>query len=257
MPNLVEIDINQIIANPYQPRTIFDKDALNELSQSIRENGIIQPMVVRPSLNGKYEIVAGERRYKAACLAGLQKVPCIVQDYSDEKSAEIALIENVQRENLTAIEEAEAYRALIALTGLTQSELALKVGKTQSTIANKLRLLKLPEQVKKAIRDHQLTERHARAMLSIDNEAEIAKLSEKIIADQLTVNETEKIVKEQAKAKKPKSKMKVLTPNVRIALNTVRQAVTMIRQSGIEVELLEADGDEDYIITLKVAKQKR
>lgn len=257
MVRLEEIDVNGIIANPYQPRTIFDKDALNELSQSIRENGIIQPLVVRPSRSGKYEIVAGERRFKAACLAGMQKVPCIVQDYSDEKSAEIALIENVQRENLTAIEEAEAYRALIELSGLTQSELAMRVGKTQSTIANKLRLLKLPEPVKKAIRDHRITERHARAMLAMDDQEEINQVTEKVIAGHLTVSETEKIVKEKVKAKKPKSKMKVLTPNVRIALNTVRQAVAMIRQSGIEVELLEDDGQDDYIITLKVAKNKK
>jgi len=258
MLNLVEIDVNQIIANPYQPRTIFDKDALNELSQSIRENGIIQQMVVRQSLTGKYEIVAGERRFKAACLAGFQKVPCIVQNYSDEKSAEIALIENVQRENLTAIEEAEAYRALIDLTGLTQAQLASRVGKTQSTIANKLRLLKLPDDVKKAIRNHQLTERHARAMLGMDTQEDMQSVAQDVIERQLTVSETEKLVKDKVKAKKPKSKMKVLTPNVRIALNTVRQAVMMVRQSGIDVEMLESDGGEDdYIITLKVAKRKK
>lgn len=257
MYSLVEIDVNQIIANPYQPRTIFDKDALNELSQSIRENGIIQPMVVRPSLTGKYEIVAGERRFKAACLAGMQKVPCIVQDYSDEKSAEIALIENVQRENLTAIEEAEAYRALIELTGLTQAQLAIRVGKTQSTIANKLRLLKLPDDVKDAIRDRKLTERHARALLSIDNEQDMQDVIKNVVDGSLTVKETEKLVQTKVKAKKAKIKTKVLTPNVRIALNTVRQAVNMIRQSGIDVEVLEDDGDEDYLITLKVAKHKK
>lgn len=257
MPNLVEIDINQIIANPYQPRTTFDKDALNELSQSIRENGIIQPMVVRPGLNGKYEIVAGERRFKAACLAGYQKVPCIIQDYSDQKSAEIALIENVQRENLTAIEEAEAYRTLIEMTGLTQAQLALRVGKTQSTIANKLRLLKLPDEVKDALRERKITERHARAMLSIDDDTAIAQVTQQVIAGGLTVSETEKVVKAKAKTKKQKGKVKVLTANVRIALNTVRQAVNMIRQSGIDVDMSEQDGQDYYTITLKVAKNKK
>jgi len=257
MPSLVQIDINQIIANPYQPRTTFDKDALNELSQSIRENGIIQPMVVRPSLNGKYEIVAGERRFKAACLAGYQKVPCIVEEYSDQKSAEIALIENVQRENLTAIEEAEAYRTLIDMSGMTQSELALSVGKTQSTIANKLRLLKLPEPVKEALRERKITERHARAMLAMDDQEAINQMTKQVIEGKMTVSETEKAVKTQVKAKKPKSKVKVLTQSVRIALNTIRQAVNMIRQSGIEVEMLESDGDDEYIITLKVAKNKK
>lgn len=257
MPSLVEIDINQIIANPYQPRTNFDKDALNELSQSIRENGIIQPMVVRPSMNGKYEIVAGERRFKAACLAGYQKVPCIVEEYSDQRSAQIALIENVQRENLTAIEEAEAYRTLIEMTGLTQSELALRVGKTQSTIANKLRLLKLPDPVKDALRERKITERHARAMLAMDDSEAINQMTRQVIDGKMTVSETEKAVKTQVKAKKPKSKVKVLTQSVRIALNTIRQAVNMIRQSGIEVEMLESDGDDQYIITLKVAKNKK
>ena len=113
MSHLIEIDINQIIANPYQPRTTFDKGALTELSQSILENGLIQPIVVRESLSGKYEIVAGERRFKAACMAGYQKVPCIVQEYTDLQSAQIALIENIQRENLTPIEEAEAFQTLI------------------------------------------------------------------------------------------------------------------------------------------------
>ena len=257
MPSLVEIDINQIIANPYQPRTTFDKDALHELSQSIRENGIIQPMVVRPSMNGKYEIVAGERRFKAACLAGYQKVPCIVEEYSDQTSAKIALIENVQRENLTAIEEAEAYRTLLDMTGMTQSELALSVGKTQSTIANKLRLLKLPDSVKTALRERKMTERHARAMLAMDDQEAINQMAQQVIEGKMTVSETEKAVKKQVKAKKPKSKVMVLTQSVRIALNTIRQAVNMIRQSGIEVEMLEQDEDEQYIITLKVAKNKK
>lgn len=257
MPSLIEIETDQIIANPYQPRTVFDKDALNELSQSIRENGIIQPMVVRPSRNGKYEIVAGERRFKAACLAGYQKVPCIVQEYSDQQSAEIALIENVQRENLSAIEEAEAYRTLIAMSNMTQAELALRVGKTQSTIANKLRLLKLPEEVQTALREHKLTERHARAMLGMEDEKAIHEMTEKIIQENMTVSQTEKAVKSQAKAKKSKSKTKVLTPSVRIALNTVRQAVQMIQKSGIGVEMAEDDDGEDYIITLKVKKNKK
>lgn len=257
MPSLVDIDIQQIMANPYQPRTVFDKDALNELSQSIRENGIIQPMVVRPAVNGKYEIVAGERRFKAACLAGYQKVPCIIQEYSDQKSAEIALIENVQRENLSVIEEAEAYQTLIAMTGVTQAELALRVGKTQSTIANKLRLLKLPEQVKDALREHKITERHARAMLSLEDEQQINEIAKKIIDEKLTVNQTEKVIKGQEKVKKPKSRVKVLTQNVRIALNTIRQAVNMISQSGIQIEMSESDGDDQYIITLKVAKNKK
>ena len=179
MSRLVEIDINQIIANPYQPRTTFDKDSLTELSQSILENGLIQPIVVRESMNGKYEIVAGERRFKAANMAGYQKVPCIVQEYTDLQSAQIALIENIQRENLSPIEEAEAFQTLIAMTGMTQQELALKVGKRQSTIANKLRLLKLPESVKEALKEKKMTERHARAMLSVTDQRVIDEITKK------------------------------------------------------------------------------
>ena len=169
MQTLLEIEVEKIMANPHQPRTVFDKDALQELSQSIRENGIIQPIVIRPSMNGKYEIVAGERRFKAACLAGYQRVPCLLQEYNDEQSAQVALIENVQRENLTAIEEAEAYHTLLEMTGMTQAQLAMRVGKTQSTIANKMRLLKLPDTVKEALRERKITERHARAMLSMQD----------------------------------------------------------------------------------------
>lgn len=257
MSHLIEIDINQIIANPYQPRTTFDKGALTELSQSILENGLIQPIVVRESLSGKYEIVAGERRFKAACMAGYQKVPCIVQQYSDLQSAQIALIENIQRENLTPIEEAEAFQTLIDMTGMTQQELALKVGKTQSTIANKLRLLKLPETVKEALKERKMTERHARAMLSITDQQVIDEITKKVIDQKMTVSETEKVVKEELKAHKKTNKVMVLTQSVKIALNTIKQAVNMIRMSNIDIDMSEEDKDDVYVITLKVAKNKK
>lgn len=257
MSNLIEINIQEIIANPYQPRTNFDKDALTELSQSILENGLIQPIVVRPSINGKYEIVAGERRFKAASMAGYQKVPCIVQDYTDLQSAQIALIENIQRENLSPIEEAEAYHTLIEMAGMTQQELAVKLGKTQSTIANKLRLLKLPDTVKDALKERKVTERHARAMLSITDKQVIDEITKQVIENKMTVSETEKIVKEKMKANKKTNKVMVLTQSVRIALNTIKQAVNMIRMSNIDIDMSEEDQDEVYIITLKVAKNKK
>ena len=257
MSQLIEIDINQIIANPYQPRTTFDKGALTELSQSILENGLIQPIVVRESLSGKYEIVAGERRFKAACMAGYQKVPCIVQEYTDLQSAQIALIENIQRENLTPIEEAEAFQSLIDMTGMTQQELAVKVGKTQSTIANKLRLLKLPETVKNALKERKLTERHARAMLSITDQQVIDEITRKVIENKMTVSETEKAVKEEMKAHKKTSKVMVLSQSVKIALNTIKQAVNMIRMSNIDIDMSEEDKDDVYVITLKVSKNKK
>ncbi len=253
MPRLQEIDVDAIIAGRYQPRTTFDKDALLELSQSIRENGMIQPMVVRPALNGKYEIVAGERRFKAACLAGYTKVPCLVGEYDNEKAAQVALIENIQREDLSVIEEAEAYQTLLAMTDLTQAQLAMRLGKTQSAIANKLRLLRLPESTKEALRSHQISERHARALLSLESDEEIEKMTGRIIKDRLTVRQTE----ERVKKKKPKGKTRVMTQNVRIALNTIRQAVKMVVQSGIDVEMKEEDGDQDYTIVLTIAKHKK
>lgn len=257
MSQLIQIDIQKIIANPYQPRTNFDKDALNELSQSILENGLIQPIVVRPSLNGKYEIVAGERRFKAASMVGYQKIPCIVQDYTDLQSAQIALIENIQRENLSPIEEAEAFHTLIEMTGMTQQELAVKLGKTQSTIANKLRLLKLPDTVKEALKERKMTERHARAMLSITDKQVIDEITQKVIENKMTVSETEKVVKEQMKAHKKTQKVMVLTQSVRIALNTIKQAVNMIRMSNIDIDMSEEDQEDVYVITLKVAKNKK
>lgn len=252
-----EIEVTEILANPYQPRNVFEKDGLNELAQSIRENGILQPIVVRPTANGKYEIVAGERRFRAAVMTGLNRVPCIIENYTDEQSARLAIIENVQRENLSPIEEAEAYDKLLKMNNQTQAELALEVGKTQSTIANKLRLLKLPEVTKEALRERQITERHARALLSLENTRKVEKLTQRIIDEHLTVARTEDIVKKGGFIKEKGEKKKrvlVITKNVRIALNTIKQAVTMIQKTGVGVVMEERDETEEYIVTLKIKK---
>ena len=180
-----------------------------------------------------------------------------MQEYSDLQSAQIALIENIQRENHTPIEEAEAFQTLIDMTGMTQQELALKVGKTQSTNANKLRLLKLPETVKEALKERKMTERHARAMLSITDQQVIDEITKKVIDQKMTVSETEKVVKEELKAHKKTNKVMVLTQSVKIALNTIKQAVNMIRMSNIEIDMSEEDKDDVYVITLKVAKNKK
>lgn len=254
MPKLQDIERSLIIANPYQPRTVFDRDAINDLSQSIRENGLIQPIVVRPVLNGKFEIVAGERRFKAATMAGFQKIPCIVEDYNDYQSATVALIENIQRENLSPIEEAQAYAKLIEMNHYTQQELALKVGKKQSTIANKLRLLKLPTELQQALKDKTITERHARAMLSLKSEDQMIDMAHRVMDQHLTVKQTEGLVGQQVKKNKPK--LKVLTQNVKIALNTIKQACQMIQKSGIDIDMDEHDEEDYYTITLKVKKHK-
>ena len=167
--NIQEISVDLIVPNPYQPRKMFDDKALEELASSIREFGIIQPLLLRPSLNG-FELIAGERRLRAAKLAELLSVPAIVKEFSDKEAAELAMIENLQREDLHYFDEALGFQQLLLNFGFTQEELAKRVGKNQSTIANKLRLLKLTEDVRKKIMDINLTERHARALLKLDTE---------------------------------------------------------------------------------------
>ena len=160
------VSIDEIRPNPYQPRVEFDDEALMELSQSIRENGLIHPITVRKENDG-YEIVAGERRYRAMKIAGMLDIPVIVIDADEVQMAEMALVENIQRENLSAIEEAKAYVQIMKTSGISQSQLALKVGKSQSAVANKIRLLQLEEEVQQAVSARQITERHARALLSV------------------------------------------------------------------------------------------
>ncbi|MGO4375513.1 ParB/RepB/Spo0J family partition protein, partial [Paenibacillus sp. MCAF20] len=164
-----QIPIQDIDASPFQPRTIFDDDRIDELCQTIKTHGVIQPIVVRMR-NGRYEIIAGERRWRAVTKLGYDTIPGIVREFNDSQTASIALIENLQREGLTAIEEAIAYQKLIELHELTQESLAQRLGKSQSTIANKLRLLALSDTIKQALAERKITERHARALLSLDNE---------------------------------------------------------------------------------------
>ena len=166
---LKNIDINKIQANENQPRTVFNEEKIEELAASIKENGLIQPIVVR-KVNGIYQIIAGERRYRACCSLNMKQVPCIIEDYDDKQTQTLAIIENIQREDLSPLEEAKAYQALIKEYGYSQTELADIVGKKQSTIANKLRLLKLSDDVKFSLNQKQITERHARAMLSLNEE---------------------------------------------------------------------------------------
>ena len=187
-----QIDIEKIKANENQPRTIFDDEKIAELATSIKENGLIQPLIVR-KYNRNYQIIAGERRYRACKLAGLKTVPCIIKDIDDKQMDTYAIIENIQREDLTPIEEANAYKTLIDTYGMSQTELANKVGKKQSTIANKLRLLKLSDEVKDALKSKQITERHARAMLSLQPEKQDEVLEE-VIDISLNVEETETLV---------------------------------------------------------------
>ncbi len=189
-----EIFVEDIIPNRFQPRLTFDEKALQELSDSIKVHGVIQPLVLR-RVGNKYEIIAGERRYKASCMAGLKKVPAIVREMSDNESAEVALIENVQRKNLSSIEEAQSYKNLLSRGYITQEDLAQKLGVSQPTIANKLRLLNLCDEVQNALLNEQISERHARSLLQIVNPDEQKKMLNRVIKERLTVKQLDMEIK--------------------------------------------------------------
>ena len=193
---IIEISVEDIIPNRFQPRLTFDVEALNELANSIREHGIIQPLVVR-KLQDKYEIIAGERRYRAASSIGMKKVPCIVMNLNDNESAEVAVIENIQRKEMTPLEEAKSYKKILDMGYLTQDELAKKMGKSQSNIANKLRLLNLDDIVQEAILNGKISERHARSLLKIESKQEQRNILNEIIEKRLTVRQTDDLIKER------------------------------------------------------------
>lgn len=189
-----EIFVEDIIPNRFQPRLTFDEDALQELANSIKVHGVIQPLVLR-QIGNKYEIIAGERRYKASCMAGLKTVPAIVREMSDNESAEVALIENVQRKNLTSIEEAQSYKNLLDRGYLTQADLASKIGVAQPTIANKMRLLNLCDEVQNALLNEKISERHARSLLQLENPDDQKKMLDRIIKERLTVKQLDNEIK--------------------------------------------------------------
>lgn len=219
------VDIDLVEPNPYQPRLEFDDEALMDLAQSIRENGLIQPITVR-EMDGKYQIIAGERRFRALKLNGAVDVPVLIMDANEVQMAEMALVENIQRENLSAIEEAKSYVEIMKYSGLNQSQLALRVGKSQSSIANKIRLLNLDEDVQEAVSTKKISERHARALIGLDEEKQHDALN-KIVKKGMTVAQTEKMLKEQAQPKKEKKKV-MLKGTAKISRS---QSIRFIRQS--------------------------
>ena len=192
---VVQLNLNDIIPNRFQPREVFDEKALKELAVSIKEHGVIQPIIVR-EVNGKYEIIAGERRYKASALAGMTKIPAIIRDLDDKESSKVALLENLQRKNLNPIEEARTYQKILEIDQMTQEELAKTMGKSQSAVANKIRLLSLPDEIQEALLKEQISERHARTLLNIDDSKVQKELLEKVIADKLSVRKLEEEIKE-------------------------------------------------------------
>ena len=193
---IIEVALDDIIPNRFQPRLSFDEKGLNELAESIRQHGIIQPLVLR-KVADKYEIIAGERRYKAAYIAGLVKVPAVIIDLNDNESAEVAIVENIQRRDLSPIEEAKSYKKLLDRGYLTQDQLASRMGKTQATVSNKLRLLNLDEKVQDALLNNKISERHARSLLRVESKEEQREILDNIINNQLNVRETEKLISEK------------------------------------------------------------
>ena len=190
---IIEVSLEDIIPNRFQPRLSFDEDELNGLAKSIRQHGIIQPLVLR-KVGNKYEIIAGERRYKASFIAGLTKVPAVVIDLNDNESAEVAIVENIQRKNLSALEEAKSYKKLLDRGYLTQEELAVRMGKTQGAISNKLRLLNLTNEVQDALLNNEISERHARSLLRIDNPEDQVEVLRTIIRERLNVRDTDRLI---------------------------------------------------------------
>ena len=201
--NVVSIDLKKIVSNPYQPRKIFDEEALEELATSIKEYGVVQPIIVKKTLSG-YELVAGERRTKAARMAGLSEIPAIIKDFNDDEMMEIALIENIQREDLNPIEEAVSFDNIIRLKGYTQEEFANRFGKSRSYVTNILGLLSLPEDVKKLVSSKQLSMGHARALSKVSDEDEISRLAKRVVNEGLSVRDIEKILSDDKVPKRNK-----------------------------------------------------
>lgn len=256
MKKSIEISIDQIKPNRAQPRLSFNDEGIFELAQSIRENGLIQPIVVRNNGDNLYELVVGERRYRACILAGLTMIPAILMEASDNQSAQLALIENIQREDLSAIEEAKAYQVIIRNNEYTQEEFAKKVGKSQSTIANKLRLLELPNEIQEAVIKRKITERHARALLSLENDEQI-NVYHKVVDKGLNVKQTEDYIKalniDQKENKGPMTRG--FSRNQQIAINTIKQAVDMVKKMGISINMQEEETNLDRRIIIKFPKE--
>ncbi len=248
LKNITYVKIENIRPNPYQPRKQFNKISLEELCESIKQYGVIQPINVRKISANMYELVAGERRLRAATMAGLKEIPAIVVDINDNDSAVMALIENLQREDLSYMEEAEGYNNLINEHGFTQEELAAKIGKSQSTIANKIRLLKLPPLVKKILADNNLTERHARALLKLHDEQLQLKVLKTVCEKGLNVKKTEELVERaiekytrQENEKKNKAKYTRAIKDIRIFVNTIKQSIELMKKSGVDAKAAQFD----------------
>lgn len=265
---LREIPVDSILFNPHQPRKEFPESELEELAESIREHGVLQPVLVRPYKKG-YELVAGERRVRACKRLGLKTIPAIIRELTDQEAAVLCLIENLQREELSFLEEAIGYENLIKGFNMTQEQIAATVGKRQSTVANKLRLLRLPEEVREVIRKNSISERHARALLMLPDAASQLDVLGRVVSEGLTVRETEALVEglcggrpaESRRGKGARTRKVIrVFKDLRLFLNSFRQAVTVLRRAGVDAKMEEADLGEfievRVLIPKRAAKQR-
>lgn len=255
---IVKLPVAQICPNPYQPRKSFDEGALNDLAASIGMYGVLQPLLVAPEEDGHYLLIAGERRLRAAKMAELTEVPAIISTCGAQQIAEIALIENLQREDLHFLEEAEGYEQLMEKFHLTQEAMAARVGKKQSTIANKLRLLRLTGKVRQVLTEAGLSERHARALLSLDKEATQLEVLKTVIERKYSVRQTEEyIAKLLEGAKQEKRRRMFIVSDVRIYLNSIKKIAGSIKEAGIPVNMEQTVEDGEVIVTMRIKNMKK
>lgn len=259
--SVLELAIGDIQPNPYQPRTYFDPNQLEELADSIREYGVLQPVIVR-KVDGHYELVSGERRFRASTLAGRQTVPALIRQLKDKEVAEMALIENLQREDLNYFEEAEGYAKLIQEFQITQEEVAKKMGKSQPTIANKLRLLNISPQVRREISVDVITERHVRSLLKLKEDSLQLEVLDKIYKNNLNVRQTDELVEnilisqEKNLREQNKKKMFKAIKDMKIFVNTIKGAVKTIQDAGLPAEVVETDYEEYLEVVIKLPKKE-
>lgn len=250
---IILVPQEEIYPNPNQPRKRFDFDELEGLAQSIRQNGIIQPIAVRINGKGEYELISGERRLRASRLVGITQIPCIIMEATDEKSALFALLENIQRSDLGFFEEAQAIEKLIVDFGMSRDEVCKKLGKAAPTVSNKLRLLRLPEEIRLKIVQENLTERHARALLKLTSVSQMERAMSIIAERRLNVAESEKLILQimtnDSRRRQPPVK---LFKDVRIFVNTLNHAVDTMRKAGIEADSAKSETDEyiEYIVRI-------